>query len=206
MKKTLLITALSLIGIFSSNAQDKGDFELGFGVGLNISNVSTIDNQDNASSLISFNAGASGEYYFSDRWGVKAKLIYDRKGWSDGFITDENMISLTTDFKVDYVTLPIMANWHFGKNRNWYLNFGPYVGFLVKAEDSELGIDFKDGFKSNDFGLAYGIGYKFEINESIKLYVEYDGQAGLTDIFEENEGSTIRNGRSSFNVGLLYSL
>lgn len=81
-----------------------------------------------------------------------------------------------------------------------------HVGFLVKAEDSELGIDFKDGFKSNDFGLAYGIGYKFEINENIKLYVEYDGQAGLTDIFEENEGSTIRNGRSSFNVGLLYSL
>lgn len=206
MKKNLLITALSLIGIFSANAQNKGDFELGLGVGLNVSNVSTIDNQDNASSLISFNAGVSGEYYFSDRWGVKAKLIYDRKGWSDGFITDENMIEFTTDFKLDYVTLPVMANWHFGKNRNWYLNFGPYVGFLVKAEDSELGIDFKDGFKSNDFGLAYGIGYKFEINESIKLYVEYDGQAGLTDIFEENEGSTIRNGRSSFNVGLLYSL
>jgi opacity protein-like surface antigen len=206
MKKRLFITALSIFGILTSNAQDSGEFELGIGLGLNLANVSTIDGQNNTSSLTSFNAGVSGEYYFSDRWGFKAKLIYDSKGWSDGFITDENFNTITTDFKLNYVTLPVMANWHFGSNRNWYLNFGPYVGFLVNAEDSELGLDLKDGFKSTDFGFAFGIGYKFEIDDNIKLFIEYDGQSGFSDIFEENAGDAIRNGRSSLNIGALFSL
>jgi opacity protein-like surface antigen len=206
MKKRLFITALSIFGILTSNAQDSGEFELGIGLGLNLANVSTIDGQNNTSSLTSFNAGVSGEYYFSDRWGFKAKLIYDSKGWSDGFIIDENFNTITTDFKLNYVTLPVMANWHFGSNRNWYLNFGPYVGFLVNAEDSELGLDLKDGFKSTDFGFAFGIGYKFEIDDNIKLFIEYDGQSGFSDIFEENAGDAIRNGRSSLNIGALFSL
>jgi outer membrane protein W len=207
MKKQLFITALAIFGILTSNAQDSGDFELGVGLGLNLTNVSTIVGQDNASSRTSFNAGVSGEYYFSDRWGLKAKLIYDSKGWSNGFIN-----TVTTDYKLNYITLPIMANWHFGSNRNWYLNFGPYVGFLVNAEDSELGLDLKDEFKSTDFGFAFGIGYKFKINDKIKLYIEFDGQSGFSDIFEENSGdlirtiSTIRNVRSSFNIGALFNL
>ena len=207
MKKQLFITALAIFGILTSNAQDSGDFELGVGLGLNLTNVSTIVGQDNASSRTAFNAGVSGEYYFSDRWGLKAKLIYDSKGWSNGFIN-----TVTTDYKLNYITLPIMANWHFGSNRNWYLNFGPYVGFLVNAEDSELGLDLKDEFKSTDFGFAFGIGYKFKINDKIKLYIEFDGQSGFSDIFEENSGdlirtiSTIRNVRSSFNIGALFNL
>lgn len=207
MNKLLFITVLTIFGTFNINAQDQGDFEFGGGFGLNVSNVSTADGQDSTSSLISFNAGLTGEYYFSDRWGVKIKLIYDNKGWADGFIDNHNTgQSITTDFKLTYVTVPLMANWHFGSNLNWYLNFGPYIGFLINAKDSELGIDVKEGFNSTDFGLALGIGYKFEIDDDIKLYVEYDAQSGLSDIFKDNSGQTIRNGKSSFNVGVLFIL
>ena len=197
---------LAFLGILTSNAQNSGDIELGIGLGVNLANVSTIDGLSNTSFRTSFNAGVSGEYYFSDRWGVKAKLIYDNKGWSDGFIIDENFNRATTDFKLNYITLPIMANWHFSSNRNWYLNFGPYIGFLVNVEDSELGLDLKDEFKSTDFGFAYGIGYKFKIDDNMKLYIEYDGQTGFIDIFEENSGNSVRNGRSSFNIGALFNL
>ncbi|RKE94729.1 porin family protein [Ichthyenterobacterium magnum] len=207
MKKLLLLSAFAVFGLSNVNAQDSGDIELGIGLGLNLSNVSDIQGNNNAKSKIGFNLSGSGEYYFSDRWGIKAKLIYDQKGWADGFIynvdTDVNVI---TDFKLNYLSVPVMANWHFGSNRNWYLNFGPYIGFVINAEDSELGLDVKEGFKSTDFGLAFGIGYKFEINDNIKLFVEYDGQSGFSDIFEENAGDSIRNGRSSFNVGALFSL
>lgn len=206
MKKQLLITAFAIFGLLTTNAQDKGDFELGLGLGVNISNVSTIDGQENASSKTSINAGASGEYYFSDRWGVKTKLIYDSKGWAEGYILDQNNMVTITDFKLNYLTVPVMANWHFGSNRNWYLNFGPYIGFLISAEDSELGLDLKDGFKSTDFGAAFGIGHKIKVDDNIKLFIEYDAQSGFSDIFEENAGEAIRNGRSSFNIGVLFSL
>jgi len=207
MKKLLLISTIACLGLLKVNAQDKGDIELGAGLGLSLSNVSTIDGQNNTSYLTSITGGVSGEYYFSDRWGIKSKLIYDNKGWSEGFLTDEDSnTTIITDFELSYLTIPVMANYHFGSKRNWYLNFGPYVGILLNAEDSELGLDLKDGFQSSDFGLALGIGYKFQVGDNIKLFVEYDGQAGFTDVFEENSGDAIRNARSSINIGALFNL
>jgi len=207
MKKLLLISTIACLGLLKVNAQDKGDIELGAGLGLSLSNVSTIDGQNNTSYLTSITGGVSGEYYFSDRWGIKSKLIYDNKGWSEGFLTDEDSnTNIITDFELSYLTIPVMANYHFGSKRNWYLNFGPYVGILLNAEDSELGLDLKDGFQSSDFGLALGIGYKFQVGDNIKLFVEYDGQAGFTDVFEENSGDAIRNARSSINIGALFNL
>lgn len=206
MKKLLWIASVSIFGILNGYSQDKGDIELGGGVGVSLSNVFTADGQGMASSLTSISASASGEYYFSDRWGIKTKLIYDNKGWSDGFLADEIEFLVITDFELSYLTIPIMANWHFGSNRNWYLNFGPYAGLLLNAEASELGLDVKDSFKSTDFGLALGIGYKFEISDRMKLYIEYDGQSGFTDVFENNPGDAVRNSRSSLNLGILFKL
>ena len=86
------------------------------------------------------------------------------------------------------------------------MNFGPYIGLLVSAEDSEFGIDLKDGFESTDFGLAYGIGHNFPLSDNLKLFIEYEGQAGLTDIFADNQGEAVRNGRSAFNAGIVFLL
>jgi len=206
MKKLLFIAAFTIFGTVSTNAQDGGEFEFGGGFGYNIANVSTADGRDSTSSLSSFNVGVSGEYFFSERWGLKMKLIYDNKGWADGFIQDNDTgRSITTDFKLGYITVPIMANWHFGSDYNWYLNFGPYVGILINAKDSKLGLDLKDGFQGTDFGLAFGIGYKFEIADNTRLYIEYDGQSGLSNVFKESS-LTVRNGRSSFNIGVLFLL
>lgn len=204
-KKSLIITS-TLFGVLITNAQDNGDFEFGVNAGLNLANVSTIDGQNNANTRVAFNVGASGEYYFSDRWGLKAKLTYDSKGWSDGYIEGEDFDTVTTNFKLNYLTVPIMANWHFGSNRNWYLHFGPYIGVLINATDSELGLDLKDGFKSSDLGLALGIGHKFEINDNTKLFIEFDGQSGFTDIFEDNPWDAVSNSRSSLNFGVLFNL
>ncbi len=205
MRRLLFIAIITSFALSSASAQKKGDFELGIGLGVNLSNVSTMDGKTKSSSLTSFNTGVSGEYYFSDRWGLKTKLIIDNKGWADGFIQTQSGTT-TTDFKLNYITIPVMANWHFGSSRNWYLNFGPYIGFLMSAKDSELSIDNKSAFKSTDLGLALGIGYKFKINNNTKFFVEYQEQAGVTDIFKTNLGDPVRNGRTSFNLGLTFML
>ena len=117
MKKILFTAAIAVLSFNIINAQlDKGDFELGFGVGVNFSNVAVGGDAENASeSRTTFNIGVSGEYYFSDRWGIKTKLIYDQKGWSNGFVFNEVTLEQTTkDFQLGYLTIPLMANWHFG--------------------------------------------------------------------------------------------
>lgn len=202
--KKLFISSAILLSCYIGTAQDKGKIEVGFNVGYNVSNVSASNTNSNSGTGI--NIGGSAEYYLSKTWGIKAKLIYDQKGWNDGviqFAPDEPIYQ--TDFNLNYLTIPVTANWHFGAEKNWHLSFGPYLGILVSAKDTEFDTDLKDGFNSTDFGLAIGVGYRFPISDKMKLLLDYEGESGFTNIFKESS-ETVRNGRSSFNVGLLFLL
>ncbi|MFC4221168.1 porin family protein [Flagellimonas marina] len=130
MTKQVLFATVCMLMFFNTSAQDGGDFEFGTNVGLNLASVSTVDGLNDTKTRMGLNVGASAEYYFSDNWGLKMKLIYDGKGWADGFIDGEDFGNMTTNFRLNYVSIPVMANWHLGRNRNLYLNFGPYAGLL----------------------------------------------------------------------------
>lgn len=211
MKKIIVIITVVLGFSSSMIAQDKGKIEFGLNTGLNMSSITSGYNSTDSS--ISFNVGASADYYFSNRWSIKAILIYDKKGWDNDFIGIEDPLGPTgvqyyrTNINVDYLTVPVLANWHFGSKRNWYLNFGGYAGFLIDAEDTTLKVDLKDNFETTDFGLALGIGVKIPVSDKLKLFLEYQEQAGLSEIFNNNQNAnTIRNSRSSFNIGINFLL
>lgn len=206
MKKITLISLL-LLSVFTISAQsDKGDFELGANIGVNFSNsaINGTAEPGQTDSKISFNLAASGEYYFSDRWGIKAKLVLDNKGWANDFVELETEETIEGDYILNYISIPVMANWHFGKKRNWYLNFGLYTAFLTKAEIED--IDISPAFEESDFGLAFGIGVKFPISDRAKFFVEYDAQSGFSNIVKNSGSVTVSNGRSAFNVGVLFDL
>lgn len=195
MKKILLI-AIIVLGLLNVNAQNKGDFELGGNAGVSFSNISIILNGFNYST--NFTTGISGEYYFSDRWGVKAKLIYDPKGWGNGFIDEFFFEDVTVnDFTLHYITMPIMANLHFGSERNWYINLGMYMGFLVDAKAYINDVDISNPIDKIEFGVAAGIGYKFSVSERTKLFFEIDTQ---------HETSGIGKERLAINFGVLFTL
>ncbi|QPH40295.1 porin family protein [Pedobacter endophyticus] len=205
MRKLLTLLLLSGLGV-SAQAQEKNSFEFGGHVGLNAATVSS-SNAVNSDSRIGFNVTAVGDYFFSDRWSIKAKIGYDQKGWDNGYLENfDTGDTFETDYRTDYITIPVMANWHFGKKRNWYLNFGPYVGILINATETKLGTDFKDFFNTTDIGIDLGIGVKVPVANKLKVLFELDGQAGITDLVRNNQGSTIQNSRSSFNVGLVYGM
>jgi len=205
MKKLIIVSLLSL-GTLSAFAQQKGSFELGLNVGYNGATVTSGANT-NSSYRSGINVGVIGDYFFSDRWSIKTKLTYDQKGWAKGFIQNLNTgESFPTDYKIDYLTVPVMANWHFGKKRNWYLHFGPYVGFLMSASETRFNTDLKDGMQKTDFGLDVGIGVKLPVSKRAKLILELDGQSGFLDIISQNQGQIILNSRSSINVGFVFDL
>jgi hypothetical protein len=95
-----------------------------------------------------------------------------------------------------------MANWHFGRTRNWYLNFGPYVGFLLNAKETAGSTPLNEVFNTVDAGLDAGIGIKFRISDKAKFFIELNGQGGVTDIIKDNGGSALRNSTSALNVGI----
>lgn len=205
MKK--LMAALMLLGASSAaQSQEKGSFELGTTIGYNLATV-TAGSNTNSEYRSGLNATVFGDYYFSDRWSLKAKLSYDQKGWDNGYITNlDNNQSYNTNYQLNYLTIPVMANWHFGKKRNWFLNFGPYAGILLDAKETALGMDLKEYLKTTDVGLGLGIGVKIPVANRLKILIETDGQASFIDIFKDNTGSEIKNSRSSLNAGLVFEL
>jgi len=198
MKK--LFTTLTLVLGLSpiAFAQTNGGTEFNITVGYNSSTVTT--SNINADYRSGFNAGIGGEQYFSDSWGFKAKVLYDQKGWANGYYAT-NTTSITTDYHLDYLTVPLMADWHFGHTKNWYLNFGPYISFLLSAKTAANNQDVKSYFNSADGGLDVGIGVKFPISEGVKLFLEINGQGGIANINKDNSGS-IKNSVSGLNIGL----
>ncbi|MEO8885251.1 MAG: porin family protein [Mucilaginibacter sp.] len=204
--KKILTTLFAVMGIYAaSHAQSKNEF--GIGGGVSGSSIYVSDQKDYTPAKTGFNLYIADEQYFSDRWGIKFKLIYDQKGWMENTITSYSQSPFTfpnsyynVKFYLNYITVPVMANWHFGRTRNWYLNFGPYIGFLTSATyDINKSMDLKSAYNSTDAGLALGIGVKIPLSKGTKFFIEYDGQGGGSNIVKN--GSAGNNARSSFNVG-----
>jgi opacity protein-like surface antigen len=207
--RKIFAAILTLSGLYTSCfAQTKTGVEFGLNAGYNIAYVQETGFAESSDVSSGFNLGASAEYRYSDRWGIKAKVIYDQKGWGNGFlIADDGSEIDRTNFQLNYITIPVMATLHFGRLRNWYLSFGPYAGFLLSASESSSGADVKSVFNSTDYGIAVGIGVKFPVSDKMKLFIEDDGQAGINNIFKSNsDNASLENKRSGINIGILWGL
>lgn len=212
MKKLFWIAVLLMSSSLNIYAQPgKGDVELGVDVGYNFFLILNSRGISGVNDGINF--ACTVDYYFSDRWSLKGKVIYDQKGW-DGEIYFGPGFWIRSEYdkiyELNYITVPIMANLHFGKKRNWYVDFGPYVGFLLDAENNTTGSSIKNVLNPIDFGFAYGIGVKIPINNNLKFFAEIDEQVGFKNIFKDfnydynNEYGL--NIRGSLNVGLIYQI
>ena len=76
----------------------------------------------------------------------------------------------------------------------------------MSAKETTFDTDIKDLFNTTDAGLALGIGVKIPLNDKLKLFFEYDGQIGLSELFKENDGDRITGSRDAFNIGLNFML
>jgi len=179
--------------------------ELGVGAGYGFSYV---DYGDSYSSIIgAFNASVSAEYYFSEEWGLKLKVIYDQKGSHDGSLVDNDGDEIDgLKARFNYITIPVMVAWHFGMNQNWYQNIGPYVGFLNSAKIG--GYDVKSDFNTVDGGLSEITGVKIPLKGKTSVFIELEVQQGLVNIAKNNDyysGNYYSENwidRGSINVGL----
>lgn len=210
MKKLNLLLVVLFGSVTLLQAQSGGNVEFTLGAGLNMSNVGSYYSNSDYSTSYNFQAGV--DVYINSYWSIKAKAIYDKKGWDNDVIDIESTESgvrsgrYITDFDLDYITVPLMVNFHFGRTNNWYVNFGPYVGFLMDARDTTFDFDLEEDFNDTDAGLAFGIGVKIPVSDYMKFFIEYDGQSGFSDIFERNNRPDVTNYRGAINIGVNFML
>ena len=192
--KKLVLSVMAVFAFAFSNAQsrEKGAIEIAPQIGYANSDLYG-DSDIESDALTSITYGVGADYFFNDRWSLHSGLLLQTMGAVDG---------IDQELKLQYLTIPVNANWHFGSTRKWNLNFGPSVGFLTSAKvDSE---DVKDAVNSTQIGLNIGIGYKIEVSPKFSILIDYQSVSGLSKAFKED--SSAKNAFGSFNVGAVIQL
>lgn len=205
MKKFFLFMVASLLFLgVQSQTSKKFQFSAGFGLGTSFAYSA----KENARSPFQFayNLGVSGEYFFNDSHGLKAGLLYDKKGWNKGYVKNEREEMFETNFDLSYLLIPITYNWHYGKRKEWHVGFGPYVGFIASASESRFRTDLRNYINNVDGGLFFSLGYQLPVSEKIKLAFRYEAQSGLARVFPSGAGDDVSLRKSTLGAALLFDL
>ncbi len=193
---TVITGLLVVLSVVSLNAQN---FKYGVKAGANFSTQSDLGNIfDNDEIRTGFNAGVYGNYSLSKSFSLQPELNYEQKGSDNGETTS----------KLDYLTIPVLANYSLGETRNSALNFrvyaGPYAGILLNSEvESNVEgisqeIDMDDQTENAEFGMMGGFIVKYPINKQ-SIFLDVRFALGLTS-YDKND-SDLRNKTVGINLG-----
>lgn len=175
MKRILLAVAFLAIG--SANAQ-----EFGIKGGLNISN------QTLSASKTGIHIGGFINYPMNaDKFSIQPEVLFSMKGSREEGVKEN----------FNYLTVPVMVQYSI--NDKVYAEAGPELGFLLSATATDKSGSediMSDDLNRIDFGLAIGLGYRFQPN--ISATARYT--SGLSSITKE---AGIKN--NVFQIGLAYT-
>ena len=164
--KRIMIVATTLLLSVCTNAQNAvGGWSLQPKAGINLA---TMTNDDEAKTRIAFVAGAELEYQATPMLSISAGALYSQQG------SDADSQGMNGTVKMDYVNIPILANYYVTKG--FSVKVGIQPGFLVndKVKVSANGVSAEVGLKdaylaagidadisSFDFAIPLGISYEF---------------------------------------------
>jgi hypothetical protein len=77
-------------------------------------------------------AGIFGEYGFAGRFSAKAALHYERISSRIENKSSQLDTGGMQQFNLDYVSLPLLVKWTFGRRIQFFINAGPNISYLLK--------------------------------------------------------------------------
>lgn len=205
MKKILFVLAVLMAGVGSMYAQS---IRFGITGGLNSSNINLERTNKTYSTdpRIGFNAGIKSEIGFVDTHKgpyLNAALLYSVKGAK---LTED------TDFKMNYLELPVHLGYKFGLGDNFglFVHAGPYAAYGLSSNVTWGGIsvnvfDTKDektfGIDRFDAGVSASVGVELARNLQISL----DYSKGLTNIMKSSsDNDKFTNSNLSVSVAYMF--
>lgn len=201
MRKLLLSIPLLLIPFLNYSQDSKIKF--GIQAGLNYSTFrgykipEEIKPLYSESPAFSFLGGINLELQIIEKWSLKLDLNYERKsqkGDNTIQVTDINGFRKTYNYtskkNYDYLIFPIMAKYYFSDKNSFYINGGPFIGFLLKStltndlkldETNNNSLETTNSNNKVDFGLSIGLGKTVEMNKRNSIFIEIRENLGLTN-------------------------
>jgi hypothetical protein len=176
-----------------------------------------IDN--NHKPTMGFTSGLFFQYNFKKIISLRTNTAFERKGSVLTFqatdILGNPIGEITTNTNFDYLTLPILVRATFGKKIQYFVNAGPYFGYLIKQTFISKGDniptttdDNTSLYKRFDIGISTGFGLSVPIKTKFAFSFEVRNNLGLyntSDVPVINDG-TIKTNSTNFLLGFTYKL
>ena len=171
----------------------------------------------NHKTSIGYSGGIFFQYNFKKIISLRTNIAFERKGnmiktkFSD--LNGNPLGELKGISNYDYLILPILVRATFGRKIQYFINAGPYLGYLIKktiiveaenfptwtSDDTYLCKDF-------DFGLTTGLGLLLPIKQKFALSLEVRNNLGLynTSAVPVINNGTIKTNSTNFMINLVY--
>lgn len=193
MKKLLLVTIVMMASLSTFAQREVGTLSLQPRVGIS---AADFNGASDTKARVGFIAGAELEYQLNNWLGLSGGMFYSQQG------AEADLSSADLTWKIDYVNVPIIANFYVWKGLA--LKAGLQPGFKMSAKfegaagNYQIGTDM-DKVESIDLSVPVGISYDFG---GIVLDARYN--FGLTKIFEFDDD--LKNLSFQFTIGYKFTL
>ncbi|GHN00659.1 hypothetical protein WSM22_21480 [Cytophagales bacterium WSM2-2] len=140
----------------------------------------------------------------NSRLKLNTKIMMERLGlkterslvnWNESTLNLETGLKTAT-MNLDYITVPLSAQYYFTKKMNWYLSAGLFGGAFVKGRltvetsfismTSKITYDEAYSIKKYNMGGTLGIGYQANIGASYLLFLELNSRLGFMNISNQD--------------------
>jgi hypothetical protein len=209
-----ILKTLTLIFIFAGNVlhAQKNRFDVGIEGGPNLSFFIQKGTaySGNRTPNIFASSGIIFQYNCKKVFSFRTGLSYQQKGYQTAVYGQENAKSTS---RFDYLTLPFLVRATFGKKVHFFLNVGPYIGFLIGKTD-RLAIESyepigneKEDYRPRDFGFAGGLGIAVPIKKHWMISLEARNYSGILDIhIHPGVNGYVLTNTTDLNLGVAYRL
>ena len=224
--------------IFMVNIANSQNLSVGTHLGLNSSQISGNYGYKNLNSALDFNPinnatyGVFLNYGLNKNFAIQPELNYQTRGFEyntkQGFISDSGNQG---NAKLNYIDVPILFNYSYGKKLKVIFNAGPSINILVSGGNYDYSAssaippgytkyymrDVKQDFTKVGFSIVGGIGLKYEINARFAIFSEYRVNYSISKSAANQEYADSKNQDTwyyknthfkdnSFQIGLSYRL
>jgi Outer membrane protein beta-barrel domain len=145
-------------------------------------------------SELGFASGVFGQVNLNKTISLRTNIHFDRKGFSAGKIFYPDPATKITEtanyiYNYDYLTLPILFRANFGKKIKFFVNAGPFFGYLVNtrtfvqdkgSKNSTIYINGNNAalFRKTEPGISSGLGFYWPLKSKHSLSFELRNSLG----------------------------
>jgi len=152
------------------------------------------------------------QYITQPHFGLQWEVNYVEKGWIETFGNEADIFTT----RLSYIDIPILGHAYIGKKTvRYFLNAGPYLGFLISSEeerggvfdDDEITFRYVEGRDNTlDFGIRGGLGIEIVTNIGM-FHIEGAYNFGIASILEKDITpipTRVQNQTTVITLGYLY--